>query len=432
MKWRNWISAEIVKRKSLRSKRLAKSYAVFFANRHHYKCAVKNGVKDDKLKQVRVPTSRLLWLCGKCHSKKAKQRKLITEDDFNKAIGQEVRDQLKKAHQIASEDHDEQRRELLKQRKLNLEYSQKLDEANQREFQFNALNIEVEQLREEVRLLRNGMDMANDSEEVVYVIDLNTNAIDKTLATILEPIVKSMDETVKATCELVKICKVIPDMQKQIEKLQNGIHPSKAVPIIRFIQQLPCANSKRTMSVLKLDSFRLNRRGMTVKCSNPEQAQLADNAIKGKYLEQVEIKGVAKKPASVKIVNIPVGLDNANIFETILRQNAWLNNAKLALKETYVASAKNRDYKNAILECSIDTQADIIKNGFVIIGMDEHRAFEQHSMQIMLSLRPSGLFMPVCTSLQEIQRGPPHRRLPCNWTCYLLCQLQTAQQTPLY
>lgn len=104
-------------------------------------------------------------------------------------------------------------------------------------------------------------------------------------------------------------------------------------------------------------------------------------------------------------------------------QNQWLNGKVLVLNRSYTINLQNREYKNIILECDIDTQKEFVKRQVIIVGFQERRCFEcVNTMQCLNCFRYGHLQSDCNFPVTCKKCSGTHARIECEvlFTCSLV------------
>lgn len=142
---------------------------------------------------------------------------------------------------------------------------------------------------------------------------------------------------------------------------------------------------------------------MVIKCATKEDANSVEQRLTAKYKGAIVVASAKTRKPAFKIVNIPADLPKLDIVSTVKDQNQWLTNATLEVIKHYPVHGE-RNYVNAIIECTLETLKRVVSRGSVIIGLQERKCFEYIEPMQCLRCQGFGHFSYDCPNNEACKK----------------------------
>lgn len=120
---------------------------------------------------------------------------------------------------------------------------------------------------------------------------------------------------------------------------------------------------------------------LTIRSKDGTSAQNMENYLIDKYANKLAVNKPKSSPPQVKLVGVPIGMDEAELKTKLEENNEWLAGEEFNIARTYSMKGKKRDYGVAIVTCSLDVQCRLIEAKTLIYGFTNISCFEHVELQ---------------------------------------------------
>lgn len=135
-------------------------------------------------------------------------------------------------------------------------------------------------------------------------------------------------------------------------------------------------NSEACKQVQILDVKKRGQDSYTFKCANVNECHKLKSTLARELAQNIKISPVKEKRSQIKIVDIGREFDEEELIERIKTQNAFLAEAQITTERVYSIPTRNGACWNAVINCSIQKQIQILERDKLIIGLEAKRVLE--------------------------------------------------------
>lgn len=135
-------------------------------------------------------------------------------------------------------------------------------------------------------------------------------------------------------------------------------------------------NSGACKTVQIMDVRKRDTDSYTFKCADVNECQKLKTTLTREFAANVKISPVKEKRPQIKIIDIGREFVEDELIERIKAQNAFLADAQITAERIYSVPTRNGPCWNAVINCSIQTQVQILERDKLIIGLEAKHVFE--------------------------------------------------------
>lgn len=121
-----------------------------------------------------------------------------------------------------------------------------------------------------------------------------------------------------------------------------------------------------------------SKRFVTIQCKDQAAAAETEKILNEKYANRITIRIPKSSPPMVKLVSVPRAdsMSPDELLNELRNSNDWLSTDGMVVKQIYTMMGKRRRYGVAIIECTLQTQQEILQQQVILIGLSEVNVYE--------------------------------------------------------